>query len=488
MLSKKVFLRRGLVILCFGMAIFPLFYRLGDAPLRLWDESLFAMRAYYMAEKGAFLSNFDYFPGITFYRNLKPPFGTWFQALSFRWFGYSEWALRLPVAVFSSLLPALVFILGNRAIRNTAAGVVAGLILIASPGFLRDHVARTGDHDAILLLLMTGGLFSCFFLAQTADRPRQRLYIALLGLSLFLGFLTKSFFAFAFCPAFLLFLLLNGKLAVLLRDPFTWIVATAVAAGIGLYYLRMESAFPGFWQYESDTVLGRYVKVQDGHQLAWNYYLGEFFDKRFFPWFFLLPLHLYLTVKTSSQAFRNFGMLLWLSFLCHFLLITFSTTKLSWYDAPLYPVAALMAGSAVAALVSQWKTTPLKQGIAIAALLLVFATVYFQGIKTFSTAAPASSEEYYQPFIRKLKAERPDLKQYTVYCYEYNGQVGFTARLLNDKSGYDISVAVYYPETGFQKGTYIMVCNSEKEERVTSAHRVRVEAEYAPCRLLYIME
>jgi 4-amino-4-deoxy-L-arabinose transferase-like glycosyltransferase len=488
MLSKQVFLRRSLILLCFGIAVFPLFYRLGEAPLRLWDESLFAMRAYYMAENGGFLPNFEYFPGITFYRNLKPPFGSWFQALSYRWFGYSEWALRLPIAVFSSLLLAMIFVLGNRVARNAIAGVAAGLILIASPGFLRDHVARTGDHDAILLLLMTAGLFSCFFLAQAESRYRQRLYMTLLGLTLFLGFLTKSFFAFAFCPAFLLFLLWRGKLAVLMRDPFIWGVAVTVGMGIGLYYFRMESTFPGFWQYESDTVLGRYLKVQDGHQLIWNYYLGEFFGKRFFPWFFLLPLHLYLIVRTSSQAFRNFGMLLWLSFIGHFLMITFSTTKLSWYDAPLYPIAALMAGSGIAELFARWKSAPAKQGIAIAALLPVFVATYLQGLKTIADANPASTEEYYQPFMRKLQAERPDLKQYKVYCYEYNGQVGFTARLLNDQYGYEISVAVYYPEAGFPKDVYIMVCNTEKEEKVESKHRVELEAEYGPCRLLHVVE
>lgn len=478
-------LRLIIIIACFGIAVFPLFYKLGEAPLRAWDESLYAMRAYYMAETGGYLANFDHFPGITFYRNLKPPLGTWFQALSYKTFGYSEWALRLPVALFSVLLLALVFVMTGRAVRHTYSGALAGLILVASPGFLRDHVARTGDHDAILIFWMTAGLFFCFFAQQAESRRIRRMYLALLGLTLFAGFLTKSFFAFALCPAFLLFLILSGRLPAFLRDPFTWVAAGLAAGSIGLYYLRMETAFPGFWEFESDTVLGRYLKIQDGHQLAWNYYIAEFFSRRFFPWFLLLPLHLYLTIRAKSQPFRAFGLLLWLAFIAHFVMITCSTTKLSWYDAPLYPIAALMAGSAVVELFRAegrlWS-----RALIAAVTGLVLGFTYYRGLQDIAQAGPASDDERYQPFMRYLQKERPDLKKYMVYCHEYNGQVGYTAKLLNDHRGYDISVAVYYPEQGFEPDIYIMVCSAEKEERVRSLHKVAAEIDWGACRLLRI--
>ena len=147
--------KRILGIVLLAAALWPLFYKLGEAPLRAWDESLFAMRAYYAVEEGGYLPNFDYYPGITFYRNLKPPFGTWWQALSYRMFGYDEWALRLPVAVFSALLVVMLWLWRCAVPELPYSGVAAGLILVLSPGFLRDHVARTGDHDAILLLVMT---------------------------------------------------------------------------------------------------------------------------------------------------------------------------------------------------------------------------------------------------------------------------------------------------------------------------------------------
>jgi 4-amino-4-deoxy-L-arabinose transferase-like glycosyltransferase len=525
----------GMVLL--AAALWPLFYKLGEAPLRAWDESLFAMRAYYAVEEGGYLPNFDYYPGITFYRNLKPPFGTWWQALSYRMFGYDEWALRLPVAVFSALLVAMLWF-WRRAVPDLPySGVAAGLILVLSPGFLRDHVARTGDHDAILLLVMTAGLLLVYLTERTyaaGQVQRRRLYLGLLGLTLLIGFLTKSFFAFSLLPAFALWLIWRKRLVSLLREPMLWAAAAFVMGGVVLYYALMERAFPGFMSFESDTVLGRYVKVQDGHQLSWNYYIAEFFSRRFWPWWGVLLLHggLMFWIQNSGfripdsglhrrpptadrptptdsgfrisdsgframarplptadrrpptdSGFRAFGGLLWLSLLVHFVVVTFSVTKLSWYDAPLYPIAALMAGSAVQALIEQFPDWKKMIWIVLAVLLAGFSV---RAVRDISQTGPASDDERYQPFMEYLQQKRPEIKAYKVYCHEYNGQTGFTARLLNDQYGYNISVAVYYPEERFAGGDYILVCSAEKEERIQKEHIVEIAEESGGCKLLLL--
>jgi len=508
----------GMVLL--AAALWPLFYQLGDAPLRAWDESLFAMRAYYAVEEGGYLPNFDYYPGITFYRNLKPPFGTWWQALSYRAFGYDEWALRLPIALFSALLVGMLWF-WRRAVPDLPySGVAAGWMLVLSPGFLRDHVARTGDHDAILLFLMTAGLLLVYLTESTyaaGQEQRRRWYLGLLGLTLLAGFLTKSFFAFSLLPAFALWLMWRKRLVSLLREPMLWVAAAIVAGGVAVYYVLMERAFPGFMSFESDTVLGRYVKVQDGHQLSWNYYIAEFFSRRFWPWWGVLLLHGYLMFRVrnsgfrisdsglhsrpptdsgfripdsglhsrppTDSGFRSFGALLWLSLLVHFVMITFSVTKLSWYDAPLYPIAALMAGSAVQALAEEF---PYWKKMIWIVLALLFAGFSVRALRDISQTGPASDDERYQPFMEYLQQKRPDIKAYKVYCHEYSGQTGFTARLLNDQHGYNISVAVYYPEERFAGGDYILVCSAEKEERIYKEHVVEVMEESGGCKLLLL--
>jgi 4-amino-4-deoxy-L-arabinose transferase-like glycosyltransferase len=495
--------KRILGIVLLAAALWPLFYKLGEAPLRAWDESLFAMRAYYAVEEGGYLPNFDYYPGITFYRNLKPPFGTWWQALSYRMFGYDEWALRLPVAVFSALLVVMLWLWRCAVPELPYSGVAAGLILVLSPGFLRDHVARTGDHDAILLLVMTAGVLLMYLTERTyaaGQVQRRRLYLGLLGLTLLIGFLTKSFFAFSLLPAFALWLIWRKRLVSLLREPMLWASAALVMGGVVLYYALMERAFPGFMSFESDTVLGRYVKVQDGHQLSWNYYIAEFFSRRFWPWWGVLLLHggLMFRIRNfgfripdsglhrrppTDSSFRAFGGLLWLSLLVHFVVVTFSVTKLSWYDAPLYPIAALMAGSAVQALIEQFPDWKRVIWIVLAVLLAGFSV---RALRDISQTGPASDDERYQPFMEYLQQKRPEIKAYKVYCHEYNGQTGFTARLLNDQHGYNISVAVYYPEERFAGGDFVLVCSAEKEERIQKEHIVEIAEESGGCKLLLL--
>jgi len=85
-----------------------------------------------------------------------------------------------------------------------------------------------------------------------------------------------------------------------------------------------------------------------------------------------------------------------------------------------------------------------------------------------------------------LQQKRPDIKAYKVYCHEYSGQTGFTARLLNDQHGYNISVAAYYPEERFAGGDYILVCSAEKEERIYKEHVVEVMEESGGCKLLLL--
>lgn len=483
MTKKQLFLRISLSFTVLALVIFPLFYKLGDAPLRIWDESLFAMRAYHTAEVGGYLPNFDQFPGITFYRNLKPPFGTWFQALSYRQFGYSEWALRFPVAIFLSILMVWLVFRGNHIAGQTWAGLTGALILIGSPGFFRDHVARTGDHDGILLLWMMLSLWFCQMLAQPLSQKKRRLLLFLWVLCLLIGFLTKSFFAWIMVPACLAFLIWKRNLQPLWRDGFSWVMVLLLAASVGLYYWNMERVFPGFLQFESDTVLGRYVKIQDNHQLPWDYYVGAFFTSRFSPWWMLLPLHLFLIIRTKNETFKSAGVLLWMAGLSHLAIITGSTTKLDWYDAPIYPIAALMVGATIGYLMEIPRITVwLKVGI-VSLFIIGVGYGYSNSLRLASNAQISNPEEAYQPFMRHLQQERPDLKDYTVYCYEYNGQVGFTARQWNEHRGFTIKAVVFFPPDGFTPGSHVVVCSEEKANRLLQDEECVLELEHGGCQL-----
>ena len=67
--------------------------------LGMWDEGLYAVRAFHMAYHNEYLVNFDQIEGGWNHPNTKPPLFTIIQAGFFRAFGYTELSLRLPIAI-----------------------------------------------------------------------------------------------------------------------------------------------------------------------------------------------------------------------------------------------------------------------------------------------------------------------------------------------------------------------------------------------------
>lgn len=78
-MSRHFYPRIFLSVAVFALAVFLLFYKLGDAPLRIWDESLFAMRAYHMAETGGIYPILTSFPGLLFTATSSRPLGHGFR-------------------------------------------------------------------------------------------------------------------------------------------------------------------------------------------------------------------------------------------------------------------------------------------------------------------------------------------------------------------------------------------------------------------------
>lgn len=102
-----------LLILILLIATFLRFYKLGINPISLsWDEASIGYNAYSIAqtlkdEHGRFLP-YDYFSAFGDY---KPPVAIYLTAMTVKLFGLSEWAIRLPSALFGVLTVLLTFFL-----------------------------------------------------------------------------------------------------------------------------------------------------------------------------------------------------------------------------------------------------------------------------------------------------------------------------------------------------------------------------------------
>jgi len=135
---------------------------LGDLPIRVWDETRYAMPAHLMADGGSWLTPHVRVPthstdlGLQ-RRIVKPPLVYWLQATAMTVFGVTEFAARLPTALSTLGCAVLVYHVGSR-VYDRRAGLAGALLLIAFPGLLLgSHGGRAAVSDTTLMLF--GSLF-----------------------------------------------------------------------------------------------------------------------------------------------------------------------------------------------------------------------------------------------------------------------------------------------------------------------------------------
>ena len=118
-----------------------------------------------------------------------------------------------------------------------------------------------------------------------------------------------------------------------------------VVFGIGYYFLR-ESINPGYlgavWINELG---GRYGGTLDGHTGNIFYYLNEIVTWQFTPYMLLFPVAVLVGLKFSETKISRmvlFSVIVGGVFL---VVISLAGTKLSWYDAQLFPYLAIITAS-----------------------------------------------------------------------------------------------------------------------------------------------
>jgi len=318
---------------------FVAFFKLGNFPFRLWDESMFAVNAYEMAENGNYMV--PYFDGQVDWRNSKPLLLTWIQVGLIKTVGFSELTMRLPsaLAVTGSIL--LLFTFLKRQINNLFAWI-ASLILLTSQGYITYHTGRTADADALMSFFVLATVI--FWAKWMLEFKAKHIFFSLLFFSL--AIVTKSFAALIFALPILMFtvLQLKGDVAKYLfksKGFYAGIMLVLVTFFV-IFFLR-EMYQPGYLDYTFSNDAGRLGKVIETHAHGWDFYLEHIFYDRFVFWTipFLLAIPIWFNMeKTTVKTLLSFAFILIASYL---LVITFSVTKLLWYDMPIYPFMACAA-------------------------------------------------------------------------------------------------------------------------------------------------
>ncbi len=267
----------------------------------------------------------------------KPPLLYWANAASFRVFGQTPRAARLPTRLAGVGTTLLLVLAAGRRRRE---GLAAGILLLASPiGFL---MARTNLTDGLLTFLFTATLLA----GRAAIRRREAggawlAFAATTGAAAAGAFLTKGLLALAL-PGAILFVwcLATGRLhqlGALVASPATPVFLLLAAP----WFFLVERRHPGFLQFFFIHEHFQRFATGAARRPGPIYYFVPVFLLGFLPGlaFFFAGVRRWHRFRREDEG--AFFFLLW--FLTVFVFFSISKSKLPPYLFPAMPAAAALA-------------------------------------------------------------------------------------------------------------------------------------------------
>ncbi len=474
-------LRTPLLVVPFILICFPLFYALGGHCIYMWDEAIYANNAIEMLHSGNWFVIQN--NGIPSHYNVKPPLVIWMQAVSMGIFGVSEWALRLPSALAGLGIALITWVFSRRWLGTYLPGIFASMMLVSAYGFVRVHMVRTGDLDAVLLFFTTAYTFLLVDYLLMKTTPGK--YVLPVSVLVFLGFLSKSLGALLpLVPLLFIFLSFRKGRGFLVQRR-VGIAIFSVFCLIMLYYFARDVAQPGYFRLVWESEFLRLThNVMPWHEHPFTYYIVNFVKLGFFsPHIFFLPVAIALLLIRQDQFIRKVAGILTAFCLLFLLFISIPVVKLEWYDAPVYPFASMLLGIAIWKYARKWYLWLL-----VLLLILVFP---YRSVLTFyrSHTYPSEPLEREGHFMRDLTEIRPEIKKYDVFMQvltpEHLDQMHWYQKKLNWFEGH--SVAHVDSLDKIRPGYPVLCCQETGKKDLEGNFSYRVLEENQDCRLYLIL-
>lgn len=350
------------VLTLFLLSSLVLFWKLGQNTLYDWDEAEYGQIAREMILSGDWLTpSFNYEPKFH-----QPPLYVWITAIFFRLLGEGEFSARLASVLSGIGLVVLTYLIGTKT-HGKLVGFLSGLVLLSSYGFVDNARFATTD---VMLSFFTYLAFYAFL--HIDSQHEQWWYVVWIAFALAL--LTKSAGGLIAPIVIGPMVLINGKLVATLRSSSFWrgaLIALVIAVPwpLVMYINHGQAYVSEFFGYH---VLARTTEALEGNPSSNWYYLDEI-QYRFFPWLYLIPVALLMSVWEVGKGQRRSLLPLLACLLVSGLFATVST-KLYWYIIPIYPALAIL----IAAVLAQaMRSSKLLAFVCLAIAILAVAKNYF---------------------------------------------------------------------------------------------------------------
>ncbi|NVO32232.1 ArnT family glycosyltransferase [Hymenobacter lapidiphilus] len=480
------------MLLLLVLVFFSLFFRLGSAPMQRWDESRLALNAAGILEQREWLVMF--YGGQPDLWNTKPPLMIWLQALSIKALGYTDLAVRLPAALAALATTLGLFWYGHRYLRGPLMGWLAAVVLLASPGYITLHVVRTGDYDALLVLWTTIALLAFGNYLTTGASRTLWLVVGAFTLAVF----TKGVAGVVGLPALLLAAACTKQLPGLLRQRHLYLGGLALLIAAGSYYVARESAAPGYlaavW---ANELGGRATTALDDHSESLGWYTNLLATSKYSFWLVFSLVGLVLGIRQQPRSPEYRLVVLWGCWVGWYLLVlSLVQTKLTWYDAPIYPALALLAAFGISMLVRavtvHFRLPALRPVVWVLLSLLLFWGPYANLMKQQTTAHRARYGEAEVQFGRHLQRQRtaqPWLTAYSILTSSaYNGSMEWYAIVAQKSFNEQVTYRFDDNIPQLVAGETVMVCDSRLRQQLQQQRVVQVLLQQDSCATLRVLK
>lgn len=352
------------------VAALTLLWQLGKASLHDWDEAIYAQISKEVVASGNWWTlNWEYSPYLR-----KPPIFMWVTALFYTIFGVSEFWAR-AASSFSGIALLVVAYFIAKFIYDKWVGLFAAAILLTSYQFVAS--SRFGTTDIMLTLFTYVAVY-----AYLRHREGDQRWWYVVWISCALAVMTKSA-AGAIAPGIIILaLLVDGRLKPAIRAKQFWLGILAAIIIVVPWHIAMLTQHGQAFvdQYIGHSILERSTNVMDQH-FGDRYYYIDRLQKYFFPWVYLAPFAIALTIKEIIRG-QSRARILMLVLVLVFGVCTLVQTKLRWYIVPLYPALAILISAMAVEAVRAYRSTAFScLGVAafIVALLAHWKIVFLFG-------------------------------------------------------------------------------------------------------------
>lgn len=263
----------------------------------------------------------------------KPPLYFWSVAASYKLFGVSAWAARLPSILFAWGTWLMTFLLARR-MFNSSVGFYSILILGTMVMFF--DISHKSTVDNALVFCSTATWYAVYAAYRSTTRKLAwycLAYVCALGVLMSKGLVGLALIA----PAFVAFLLWQKDYREILRAQ-PWIALIVIGAGAALWLAHLTPELRSVWLI--DNHLGRLTgKFRTSGHINPFYYYGITWFYALAPWTLAFIPTIIWAAKPADSVGKRW-LLSW--FIIGVAILSMASTKREIYMLPLLPAAAIL--------------------------------------------------------------------------------------------------------------------------------------------------